>query len=186
MQYIWRFFFQFILVNWTLFRMVRMLLTLGTTPSQIHLIGMSLGAHLAAYVAKAVHGIGRLTGKHIWLAFNAAFWCEERKKPTRCNNQMFIVNKLPVFFRFLWPCIVSKVWREKTNKMQQLDVYYQLCLNMFRASLYLPSEEQRPCVTAFGILLWFCWMWLVAVVGRCVVGCERCSHPTTHPLPDAV
>jgi len=28
-------------------------------------------------------------------------------------------------FRFLWPCIVSKVWREKkTNKMQKLDVYY--------------------------------------------------------------
>ena len=27
-------------------------------------------------------------------------------------------------FRFLWPCIVSKVWREKTNKMQQLDIYY--------------------------------------------------------------
>ena len=27
-------------------------------------------------------------------------------------------------FRFLWQCIVSKVWREKTNKMQQLDVYY--------------------------------------------------------------
>jgi len=42
-----------------------MLLTLGTAPSRIHLIGMSLGAHLAAYVAKAVHGIGRLTGKYI-------------------------------------------------------------------------------------------------------------------------
>jgi len=27
-------------------------------------------------------------------------------------------------FRFLWPFIVSRVWREKTNKMQQLDVYY--------------------------------------------------------------
>ena len=27
-------------------------------------------------------------------------------------------------FRFLWPFIVSKIWREKTNKMQQLDVYY--------------------------------------------------------------
>ena len=21
----------------------------------------------------------------------------------------------------------------------------------------------------------FCWMWLVAVVGRCVVGCEHCE-----------
>jgi acetyl esterase/lipase len=42
-----------------------MLLALGTAPSKIHLIGLSLGAHLAAYVAKTVHGIGRLTGKHI-------------------------------------------------------------------------------------------------------------------------
>jgi len=36
-------------------------------------------------------------------------------------------SALPTFiasFRFLWPCVVSKVWREKTNKMQQLDVYY--------------------------------------------------------------
>ena len=22
---------------------------------------------------------------------------------------------------------------------------------------------------------WFCWMWLVAVVGRCLVGCEHCE-----------
>ena len=31
-------------------------------------------------------------------------------------------HELPSF-RFLWPCIVSKIWREKTNKLQQLDVY---------------------------------------------------------------
>jgi len=76
------------------------------------------------------------------------------RKPTRCNNQMFIIN---------------------------------FCLNMFRASLSPSSGEQRPCVTAYGVLRWFCWMWLVAVVGRCVVGCEhcegsptsQCSHPTT-------
>jgi len=33
-------------------------------------------------------------------------------------------------------------------------------------------QENKDRVTAFGVLLWFCWMWLVAVVGRCVVGCE--------------
>ena len=54
--------------------------------------------------------------------------------------------------------------REKTNKMQQLDVYYQHFLNMFRASLCPFSVGQRPCVTACGVLRWFCWMWLVAVV----------------------
>ena len=36
-------------------------------------------------------------------------------------------------------------------------------------------QENKGPVTAFGVLFWFCWMWLVAVVGRCVVGCEYCS-----------
>ena len=65
--------------------------------------------------------------------------------------------------------------REKTNKMQQLDVYFQQFLNMFRASLCPSSGEQDMCVTARGVLRWFCWMWLVAVVGRCLVGCEHCE-----------
>jgi len=30
-------------------------------------------------------------------------------------------------------------------------------------------------VTAFGVLFWFCWMWLVAVVGRFLAGCEQCE-----------
>ena len=77
---------------------------------------------------------------------------------------------------------IVKREREKTNKMQQSDVYYQQCLNMFRASLCPSSGEKIPCVTACGVLRWVCWMWLVAVVGRCVVGCEHCpttQRPTT-------
>ena len=35
--------------------------------------------------------------------------------------------------------------REKTNKMQQLDVYFQQFLNMFRASLCPSSGEQDVC-----------------------------------------
>jgi len=35
--------------------------------------------------------------------------------------------------------------REKTNKMQQLDVYYQHFLNMFRASLCPSSGDQDVC-----------------------------------------
>jgi len=46
------------------FRAVQFLIGLGTPPSEIHLIGFSLGAHVAAYVAKAVPVIGRLTGKY--------------------------------------------------------------------------------------------------------------------------
>jgi len=43
---------------------------------------------------------------------------------------------------------------------------------------YAHLQENKGPVTAFGVLFWFCWMWLVAVVGRCFVGCEHCSHPT--------
>ncbi|PNF40158.1 hypothetical protein B7P43_G09765 [Cryptotermes secundus] len=43
-------------------KMVQNIIQAGVSPSQIHLIGHSLGAHLAAYVAKAIPGIGRLTG----------------------------------------------------------------------------------------------------------------------------
>ena len=35
---------------------------------------------------------------------------------------------------------------------------------------YAHLQENKTCVTARGVLRWFCWMWLVAVVGRCVVG----------------
>ena len=40
---------------------------------------------------------------------------------------------------------------------------------------YAHLQETKTCVTARGVLRWFCWMWLVAVVGRCVVGCEQCE-----------
>ena len=40
---------------------------------------------------------------------------------------------------------------------------------------YAHLQESKGPVTAFGVLFWFCWMWLVAVVGRCVVGCEHCE-----------
>jgi glycerol-3-phosphate acyltransferase PlsY len=43
---------------------------------------------------------------------------------------------------------------------------------------YAHLQENKGPVTAFGVFFWFCWMWLVAVVGRCIVGCEQCSHPT--------
>jgi hypothetical protein len=52
-------------------------------------------------------------------------------------------------------------------------------------------QENKAPVTAFGVLFWFFRMWLVAVVGRCLVGCDhyegfcstleqklsQCSHP---------
>ena len=43
---------------------------------------------------------------------------------------------------------------------------------------YAHLQENKTYVTARGVLFWFCWMWLVAVVGRCVVGCEHCRTVT--------
>ena len=48
---------------------------------------------------------------------------------------------------------------------------------------YAHLQENKGPVTAFDVLFWFCWMWLVAVVGRCLAGCDHkegfCSTP--HP-----
>jgi len=38
---------------------------------------------------------------------------------------------------------------------------------------YAHLQENKDRVTACGVLFWFCWMWLVAVVGRCLAGCEQ-------------
>jgi len=51
---------------------------------------------------------------------------------------------------------------------------------------YAHLQENKDPVTAFGVLFCFCWMWLVAVVGRCVVGCEQCNaapHNRYQPHP---
>ena len=40
---------------------------------------------------------------------------------------------------------------------------------------YAHLQENKTYVTAHGVLRWYCWMWLVVVVGRCVVGCEHCE-----------
>jgi len=44
-------------------------------------------------------------------------------------------------YQLLQKLILSCEDREKTNKMQQSDVYYQHCLNMFWASLCPSSGE---------------------------------------------
>ena len=73
-----------------------------------------------------------------------------------------------------------KVRRERKNQQDAtirclLSTSVSTCFGHHYAHL----QENKDRVTAYGVLRWFCWMWLVAVVGRCVVGCEQCSHPTT-------
>jgi len=61
--------------------------------------------------------------------------------------------------------------REKTNKVHQLDVYYQYFLNMFQASLCPSSGEQDVCYCT-----WCAALVLPDVVGSgCIVGREHFS-----------
>jgi len=89
-------------------------------------------------------------------------------------------------FMFLWPCIVSKVWRKNTNKMQQ----YRWIIVNFRCwllttvstcfgHLYAHHQEKRPRVTAYGVYLLA--VLDVAVCGTVVLrwGCFTVLTPST-------
>ena len=52
----------------------------------------------------------------------------------------------------------EKMWREKTNKMKRSDVYYQLLSRTCFGHHYAHLQENKDRVTAYGVLLWFCWM----------------------------
>ena len=72
------------------------------------------------------------------------------------------------------------VHREQNMKREdQQDATIRCLLLTFVSTCfghhYTHLQENKGPVTAFGVLFWFCWMWLVAVVGRCVVGCEHCE-----------
>jgi len=74
------------------------------------------------------------------------------------------------------------VHREQSMKRENQKDATIRCLLLTSVSTcfgyhYAHLQENKGTVTAFGVLFWFCWMWLVAEVRRCVVGCEHCSHP---------
>ena len=81
--------------------------------------------------------------------------------------------------------LLNSVKREKPTRYNHQMYIINFCFNMFRASLCPSSGKQRPCVTAYGVLLWFCWMGLVAVVGalrcrmRALLATIRCLLSTS-------
>ena len=50
------------------------------------------------------------------------------------------------------------------------------CFGHYYASL----QENKGPVTASGVLFWFCWMWLVAVV---LASCKKAPHNRYQPHP---
>ena len=80
---------------------------------------------------------------------------------------------------FILKGLNPEAWRENTNKMQQSRcllsnsyVYYQL-LSQHVSSIIMPIIRRTK--TVYYCVWCLRWMWLVAVVGRCVVGCGHCE-----------
>ena len=70
------------------------------------------------------------------------------------------------------------VHREQNMKREDQQDATIRCLLLTSVSTcfghhYAHLQENKGPVNAFGVLFWFCWMWLVADVGRCIVGCEH-------------
>ena len=77
------------------------------------------------------------------------------------------------------------VHREQNMKREDQQDATIRCLLLTSVSTcfvhhYAHLQENKGPVTAFSVLFWFCWMWLVAVMGRCLVGCEH--YVLTGPL----
>ena len=57
------------------------IITLSTKPESIHIVGFSLGAHIAGFAGRAIQQrgfkIGRITGKSnliLWFSYNTEYW----------------------------------------------------------------------------------------------------------------
>ena len=75
------------------------------------------------------------------------------------------------------------VHREQSMKREDQQDATIRCLLLTSVSTcfghhYAHLKENKGPVTAFDVLFWFCWMLLVAVVERCVVGFELTSVST--------
>ena len=77
-------------------------------------------------------------------------------------------------FRFLWPCIVSKVWREKNQQDATIRCLLLTSVSRCFGHNYAHLQEIKGLVTAFGVY-WsgFDGCGWQRVVGRCLVGCEH-------------
>ena len=86
---------------------------------------------------------------------------------------MFIITSVSTCFGHHYARL-----QENKDPVTAFGVLFWFCLLLTSVSTcfwhhYAHLQENKGPVTAFGVLLWFCWMWLVAVVGRCLAGCEQ-------------
>ena len=101
-----------------------------------------------------------------------------RDKPAQCHcvrREILATDRLRLGTAMRRYVYQNTITSEEGKTQQHATVR---CLLLTSASTcfghnYAHLQENKDRVTAFGVLLCFCWMWLVAVVGRCLVGCEH-------------
>jgi len=88
---------------------------------------------------------------------------------------MCFVSPKNVFISILHVIVLYGAKRGKNQ--QDTTVRYLLSTSVSTrfGHRYAHLQENKDRVTAYGVLRWFCWLWLVAVVRRCVVGCVQCE-----------
>ena len=83
----------------------------------------------------------------------------------------------PLNMKTLGSFDTSRAIHPKIKRQDQQDATIR-CLLLTSLSTcfghhYAHLQENKGPITAFGVQFWFCWMWLVAVVGRCLEGCDH-------------
>jgi len=118
----------------------------------------------------------------------------KREKTNKINNQMFIINFCLDMFRaslcpssgeqrpcyclcdiqcplwvLLWFNEMYLVRRERKPTRSTIRCLLSTSVWACFGHHYAHLQENKDRVTAYGVLRWFCWMWLVVVVGalRC-------------------
>ena len=95
--------------------------------------------------------------------------------PETCRGVEYIRNKLRIKLVFLYTAQTSVDSRQKGTRCEEREKNQQdaaiRCLLLTSVSTccgyyYAHLQENKDRVTAFGVLLWFCSMWVVAVVGH--------------------
>jgi len=74
----------------------------------------------------------------------------------------------------LTPCVFTELIMKREDQQDETIRYLLLTsVSTCFGHHYAHLQENKGPVTAFGVLFWFCWMWLVAIVGHCLTGCDH-------------
>ena len=71
--------------------------------------------------------------------------------PSHCRDFLSYTSSLCSCDRASWAKLEEREYQKDATILMFIINY---CLNMFRASLCPSSGEQRPCITAYGVLRW--------------------------------